>query len=166
MGLPLTSNLPPVDRRQDLWSEAHQALLNPGAKVQLPAVGVRPGQAGVGNNSLGREQEPWERVQNFQLAGSFGFDRGLGLAPDSYGSSRKKPPRRNLMGTDKGAVAIDGQPQEAAKKAPPIIDPKLSSHQKLQMAHAMAAHLEERNHERANRLAMQPRQLPLPRSKI
>lgn len=166
MGLPLTSTLPPMDRRQDFWSEAHQALLNPGAKVQLPAVGVRPGQTGVGNNSLGREQEPWERLQNFQLAAGVAFDQGLGLAPDSYGSSRKKPPRRNLMGTDKGAVAIDGQRQEAAKKAPPIIDPKLSSHEKLQRAHAMAAHLEERNHERANRLAMQPRQLPLPRSKI
>ncbi|MFO0722337.1 MAG: hypothetical protein U1E65_01060 [Myxococcota bacterium] len=150
---PVGAGLPQVDRRQELWSENHLANLNPGSRLQVPATNIRSTNAGVGGQSLGRKQEPWERMEAMHLAAGGGFDRGLGLNPN-YGANKPKHARRMIA--QKSSIEIDNaQP----KSGPAKIDPSLSGVDKVLAAHEMAAKFEEHGNDSASRLGRTIRRL-------
>jgi hypothetical protein len=140
MVLPVDLSLRPDLRRPELFSQDFQARLNPGGSVGIRQAGVNPNGTGHAGETLGRRQEPWERMAAFQGGGGGGFHR----ASIDYGSNRARDQRMKQGGGTAGTVVIDG-PAPRPEQRPFELPAGLSGFARSALVAERAANFEEQS---------------------
>lgn len=124
------------DRRIDLYSESHQAHLNPGQRVGVAE--ISSGGPGQTRDSTQQNLSGWQRTElAFQNAGN-NFQSGDRWARYSSGGGRS---------SGRGSIEIDGtNPQNTQLR--PNIQVKQSGIERLEAAYQNAATFEETQRDR------------------
>lgn len=130
-------------RRIEVNSEAYQARINPGSKIQIPQ--GSGGGLGQSKNSTQHHLTGWQRTEMaFQMAGGQ-FDRNDQTRWNSFSrGDRRFETRRQSIEIDNGFTPIAGNK--------PKNEPQMSGTEKLELAYRNAASFEERQRDNLSRM--------------
>jgi hypothetical protein len=128
------------DRRIELYSEAYEARINPGSRLQIPDTSF--GGPSAGKSTVDSGADGWRRLENLLRSAGQIFDKDIKGRWGRY-SRGEKAERQGAR-----SIEIDSKATPAPARESPI-DPSASANQKLEAAYGYAADFEERQRDAA-----------------